>query len=90
MLMRRVKGPTLISLVVPLGMLGGALLGVLLGYALSIGGTQAASRPPGDPNDGPAMLGVLLMFAGAVAGTLAGVVIAVLLHLKKRGQPKSE
>jgi hypothetical protein len=85
----RVKGPTLLSLVIPIGMIGGALLGLLLGfYTLPAGEPSAASRPPGDPNDGPAMLGVFLMFAGAAAGTLIGIVAALVLYLKKRRQAK--
>jgi hypothetical protein len=88
--MGREKSPALFFLLIPLGMLGGALLSLLLGYALSVGGAPAAPRQPGDPNDGPAMLGVFLMFAGAAAGTLVGIVLAVLLYLKKRQQPKLE
>jgi ABC-type branched-subunit amino acid transport system permease subunit len=43
---------------------------MLVGYVLGGGGAPAGARPPGDPNDGPAMLGVFLMFAGAAVGAL--------------------
>ena len=85
--MRRAKSPSLVFLLIPLGMFGGALLSLLLGYVLSIGRPQAASRTPGDPNDGPAMLGAFLMFAGAAVGTIVGLFAALLLYLKQQ-QPK--
>ena len=87
--MGRAKSPTLVFLLIPLGMLGGALLSSLIGYyALRTGGAPAAARPPGDPNDGPAMLGVFLMFAGAAAGAVVGFFVALFLYLNRRQQPK--
>ena len=89
--MGRGKSPALFFLLIPLGMLGGGLLSLILGYyALHAGGAPAAPRPPGDPNDGPAMLGVFLMFAGAAVGALVGIVVAVILYLRKRQRPKLE
>ena len=83
---KRERSPARFFVLVPLGMVGGGLLSMLVGYVLGGGGAPAGARPPGDPNDGPAMLGVFLMFAGAAVGALVGVLAAVPLYLKRRRQ----
>ena len=81
--MRKLKGPSWRDMVIPLGMGGGAVVGLLV--AIFMAGTgESEARRPDDPGDALAMLGVFFMFAGAAAGTVIGVVVAVVLYLKRR------
>ena len=86
----RVKSPARFFLLIPLGMFGGILLSLLLGYVLSIGEPPATARPPGDPNDGPAMLGVFLTFVATGGGAVVGLFFALLLYLNERQRPQAE
>jgi NhaP-type Na+/H+ or K+/H+ antiporter len=74
-------------MIIPLGMGGGAVVGLLV--AMFMAGTgEPEVRRPDDPGDALAMLGVFFMFAGAAAGTVLGVVVAVVLYLKRRREMK--
>jgi hypothetical protein len=73
-------------MVIPLGMAGGAIIGVLV-IVLQSGVGDSEARAPGDPGDALAMLAVFSMLAGAAYGTVVGVIVAAVLSLKrKRGK----
>jgi hypothetical protein len=81
------KGPTWRDLIIPLGMGGGAVIGLLVAI-ISLRGSASNVRSPDDPGDALAMLGMFFMFAGAIIGTFIGIVVAIALYLKKRWQAK--
>ena len=81
--MRKIKGPSLRDMVIPLGMGGGAVVGFLVAILMT-GGSKSEARRPDDPGDSAAMLGVFFMFNGAAIGTLIGVITAIALYLKRR------
>ncbi len=83
----RLKGPTWRDLIIPIGMGGGTVIGLLVAVILLRGGAPNL-RSPDDPGDAPAMLGMFFMFAGAIIGTFIGIVVAIALYLKKRWQVK--
>jgi hypothetical protein len=80
------KGPTWRDLIIPLGMGGGAGIGLLVAVILLRTG-ESNVRSPGDPGDAAAMFGMFLVFAGTIIGTIIGIVVAVALYLKKKGRP---
>ena len=74
-------------MIIPLGMAGGAVVGLLV--AIFITGTGASEvRRPDDPGDALAMLGVFFMLAGAAGGTVIGVIVALALYLKRKQEMK--
>ena len=83
----RMKGPTWRDLIIPMGMVGGAIIGFLVAV-ISLKGSTPNLRSPGDPGDAAAMLGVFFTFGGAIIGTFIGIVVAIALYLKKRRQAK--
>lgn len=76
-------------MVIPLGMGGGAVVGLLVAILMAGAGGSEVRRPD-DPGDALAMLGVFFMLAGAGAGTVVGVIVAVGLYLKRRREVKYE
>ena len=76
-------------MVIPLGMGGGAVVGVLVSIAM-IGIGESGARRPGDPGDAHAMLGVFFMLPGTVAGTVIGLIVAAVLYLKRKRELKFE
>lgn len=70
-------------MIIPLGMVGGAVVGLLVARVMT-GTGEPEIRRPGDPGDAHAMLGVFIMFAGAAAGTIVGVIVAVALYIKRK------
>jgi hypothetical protein len=81
--MRKIKGPSLRDMIIPLGMGGGAAVGFLVAVLMT-GGSNSEARIPDDPGDAAAMFGVFFAFGGAVIGTLIGVIAAVTLSIKRR------
>ena len=74
-------------MVIPLGMGGGAVIGLLV--AIFMAGTgKSEVESPDDPGDALAMLSVFFMFEGAAIGTLIGVIVALVLYLKRRREMK--
>ncbi len=85
--MRKMKGPSWRDMIIPLGMGGGAIVGLLVAILMTrIDEPQV--RSPDDPGDALAMLGVFFMLAGAAAGTVIGVIVAIMLYLKRRQEMK--
>ena len=74
-------------MVIPLGMGGGAAVGLLVAIFMT-GTVESEVRISDNPGDARAMLGVFFMFAGAVAGTVVGVIVAIALQLKRRREVK--
>lgn len=74
-------------MVIPLAMGGGAVVGLLVAIFMA-GAGESEVRRPDDPGDALAMLGVFFMFAGAATGTVIGVIVAVVLYLKRRREMK--
>ncbi len=85
--MRKMKGPSWKDMVIPLGIAGGAVGGLLVAMFMA-GAGESGVRRPDDPGDALAMLGVFFMFAGAAAGTVVGVIVAVVLYLKRKREMK--
>ena len=83
----RLKGPTWRDLIIPLGMGGGALIGILVAL-IEMRTGESNVRNAGGHGDAAAMLGVFFMFIGGAIGTLIGIVVATALYLKKRRQAK--
>ena len=81
------KGPTWRDLIIPLGMIGGAIIGFLVALIL-FRGSSSNLRSPDETGDAPAMLAMFFTFGGAIIGTFIGIVIAIALYLKKRSQSK--
>jgi uncharacterized protein involved in exopolysaccharide biosynthesis len=77
------RGPSLRDLIIPIGMGGGAFVGILIAV-LETRTNESFVRQSGDPGDAAAMMGVIYMFAGAALGMLFGVIAAVILYLKRR------
>jgi len=74
-------------MVIPLGMGGGAVVGLLVAIFMAGIGEPEVRRLDG-PGDALAMLGVFFMFAGAVTGTVIGVIVAIMLYLKRKREMK--
>ena len=87
--MRKIKGPSLRDMVIPLGMGGGAVTGLLVAI-LTVGTSKPEARSPDDPGDAAAMLGMFFMLAGAAIGTLVGVIASIILYLKRRRDVRSK
>ena len=85
--MRKMKGPSLRDMVIPLGIGGGAVAGLLIAIIM-MGTGKSEVRSPDDPGDAAAMLGVFFMFAGAAIGTFIGVIVAIVWYLKRRREMK--
>jgi hypothetical protein len=78
------RRPALSDFVIPVGIAGGALVGLLLAVIDLPDGTSVKDAYRGDPKDSLGMLAVFYIFAGAIAGTLVGLAVAITLYFKKR------
>jgi hypothetical protein len=87
MFMRKMKKPSWRDMIIPLGMLGGGIAGLLV-VAPTPGTAEPEVRSPGDPGDALAMLGVFFMLAGAAVGTVVGVIVTLALYLIRRRETK--
>ncbi len=85
--MRKMKKPSWSDMIIPLGMLGGGIVGMFV-VAPAPGTSEPEVRSPGDPGDALAMLGVFSMLAGAAVGTIVGVIAALALYLLRRRETK--